>query len=1117
MVRVSFHRRELCVLAAICTLLMVAPAPRLLAQILYGSIIGNVTDASGASVPGAAVTVTNLETGVSREVSSNSAGAFNAPTLQAGIYAVKVNAPGFRSAEVTKVVVSINNATRINVRLELGQVTESITVTDAAAALQTDRAEVRAEVTAKQLVNLPVPPGRNYQQLFATLPGFTTPTDAHSIPSNPSRALRFNVNGTTGSTNNTRIDGASSTNIWLPHMTAYVPALESIETVNVVTNSFDAEQGLAGGAAVNVQIKSGTNEIHGSAFEYHNNNKTKAKNFWIPTGERNPKLIFNNFGGTVGGPIKRNKIFYFLSYDANVQRLFATRRGTVPTEEMKRGNFLNSQNRIIYDPNTTIDNGNNNIARTPFTNNQIPLARLNPVSGKIIPLWPTANIAGAVSQNNYFAAAPFSFDRQTLDSKFNFNLTDRLTSFVRYSFLDYSAFNAANFGDKLGGDPIAGGNVGNGSGRTHSLTIAGTYSIRPTFLVDAYFGYTKMNTNSEQPRLDENVGLDFLGLPGTNGKRRTEGGWPQIAISGFSGIGITNAYMPYFRKDPQFQYVTNFNWMKGSHNIRFGFDFYDQQLDHAQAEFIGGSAFAASGGFQFQNGTTSQSGAKTNEYNAFASFFLGQVNARGKNILVPDSYQTQTFMSSMYFKDQWQATRKLSLSLGVRWEYLPMPTRPGRGVERFDPKENVMLMCGVGDIPEDCGTKMSKKLFAPRLGVAYRVTERTVLRAGYGISYDPYNLARPLRVNYPILIPYYEPSPNGLLPISQFEDGIPEFPLPDLSSPRIPMPINVNAVFTGDNFRRGYIQSWNATVQHELGGGLTAELGYVATRSVRQLGYVDLNAGQVMNAGNAGRPLYAAFGRTAVSNLVSPIGTQRYDSMQFRLNRRFTNGFQINGAWTWSQNVGVCGANDSDGSPCVRALEFWDRNFTLTSFDQRHRLSINSVYELPFGKGKHWAEQGVAAALLGGWQLNGVMVYFTGSPFTVSGDNRLALPSTGNTADLIDDKIHKTGGVGPGQHFYDPSNFQTVTDVRFGNMDWNALAGPGAFNMDLGIFRSFEVTERIGIQFRAEAFNATNTPKFNNPQGNVNNSRFMEISGERNVGREGINERVFRFGLRLSF
>ncbi|MDZ7640035.1 MAG: carboxypeptidase regulatory-like domain-containing protein [Bryobacterales bacterium] len=843
MVRVGISRGPLQWCAPLILLMLALMPVSAVAQILYGSIVGNVTDSTGAGVPGATVKVTNMGTGTVRQVSANEVGAYSVPTLQAGNFSVEVRSDGFRPAEVKNVVVTINSVTRANVALELGQVTESITVTDAAATLQTDRAEVRAEVSSKQLVNLPVPPGRNYQALFATLPGFTTPTNAHSVPSNPSRALRFNVNGTSGSNNNTRIDGASSTNIWLPHMTAYVPALESIETVNVVTNSFDAEQGLAGGAAVNVQIKSGTNEVHGSAFEYHNNNRTKAKNFFIPAGERNPKLVFNNFGGTVGGPIKKNRIFYFLSYDANFQRQFATRRGTVPTEEMKMGNMTNSQGRVVYDPDTTVVNPDRTVVRTPFAGNQIPLSRINPVTAKILPLWPSANIPGAISQNNYFGGAGYSFDRQTLDAKFNFNPTEKFTSFVRYSFLDYDTQNQAFFGDALGGDPIAGGNVGNGFGLTHSLTLAGTYSISPTFLMDAYFGYTLMDTNVEQPRLDENVGLDVLGLPGTNGTRRTEGGWPQVQIASFSGIGITNSFMPYFRRDPQYQYVTNFNWTKGSHSIRFGFDFYDQRLNHAQPEFIGGSSFAPSGGFNFNQGNTSSEGARTNEYNSFASLLTGNVFARGKNVLVPDSFQTQTFMSSLYFKDQWQATRKLSLSLGMRWEYLPMPVRPDRGVERYNPDTNEMLLCGLGDIPRDCGTSVSSLLFAPRLGLAYRMNDKTVVRAGYGITYDPYNLARPLRVNYPILIPFYDPSPNGLLPISRFEDGIPNIPLPDANQNRIPVPVNVNTVFTGDDFDRGYIQSWNFTLQRELGSGYTFEAGYVATRSVRQLGYVDLNAG----------------------------------------------------------------------------------------------------------------------------------------------------------------------------------------------------------------------------------------------------------------------------------
>src|SRR5881628_3366960 len=306
------------ILVAGCILVLVTcilAGPAAIAQVLYGSIVGHVLDPSGAPVPGATITITNKGTNQSRDTISDETGNYTFTTVQTGSYTLKVALPGFKEFQQTDVLVQLNSTTRVNVQLEVGQVAETVTVSAQAAQLQSDRAEVKAELGTKSLENLPVPLGRNYQSLFRTLPGFSLPENAHSIPSNPSRALRFNVNGASGSSNNIRIDGVTGTNVWLPHMTSYIPALESIETVNVVTNSFDAEQGLAGGAAVNVQIKSGTNELHGSAFEYHSDNALKARPYFLPQNQNNPKLIYNQFGATIGGPIKKDKVFYFLSYE----------------------------------------------------------------------------------------------------------------------------------------------------------------------------------------------------------------------------------------------------------------------------------------------------------------------------------------------------------------------------------------------------------------------------------------------------------------------------------------------------------------------------------------------------------------------------------------------------------------------------------------------------------------------------------------------------------------------------------------------------------------------------------------------------------------------------------
>jgi hypothetical protein len=438
-----------------------------------------------------------------------------------------VTKTGFRPVKRSGVNVSINNITRIDAVLEVGGIAETVDVSASATVLQTDRAEVRAEITTRTLSNLPVPPGRNYQGLFVLIPGFTPPENRHSVPGNPSRALIFSVNGTSGQSNNTRIDGASSSNIWRPDAVAYVPALESIETVNVVTNSFDAEQGLAGGAAINVQIKSGTNQVHGSAFEYYNGNRTKARPFFLPANEQKPKDVFNQFGGTIGGPIVRDKIFYFASYEGTYNHRFASLIGSVPTPAMRAGDLSGAPaGRPIYDPFTGAPDGS---GRTPFAGNQIPISRMPPAVQRILPLWP--NPTGPGTQNNYYAAGQFTLDRNTLDTKFNWNATPKLNMYGRYSYLHFETANRQFFGEELGGAPIAGGQAGFATGHSTSITAAGTYVLRPNFLIDAYFGYTRMQADSRQPRLDEKIGQDFLGLPGTNGPRWFEGGWPQFNIA----------------------------------------------------------------------------------------------------------------------------------------------------------------------------------------------------------------------------------------------------------------------------------------------------------------------------------------------------------------------------------------------------------------------------------------------------------------------------------------------------------------------------------------------------------------------------------------------------------
>ncbi|MCL4782521.1 MAG: carboxypeptidase regulatory-like domain-containing protein [Bryobacterales bacterium] len=1097
---------------------------------MYGSVVGSVTDESGASIPGAQVSVTNKVTGAIRTTTTNQNGGYSVPTLQSGNYTVLVNRDGFRSASNDAVSVTPNTVNRVDFRLSVGQVSETVVVESTAAALQTDRAEVKEEISSQTLTEIPVSGQRNYQSLFVTIPGIAPPSTPHSVPSNPSRALSWQTNGNNTASNNTRIDGASATNVWLPHIASYVPALESIESVSVVTNSFDAEQGLAGGASVNVSIRSGTNEIHGAAFHYHMGNWSQARNFFLPSNQDIPKYVYNQYGGRVGGPILKNKLFYFVSWEGTDDHRFAGSLRTVPTAIMRNGD-LSTSSRLVYDPLTGQSNG---VGRLPFANNRIPSDRIHPTSAVLMGRLPQENnpAPNGIPTQNYFATGNAAFNRDTIDSKFNFNMGNKTTMFARLSWLDFDLLAPTAFGE-IGGSPIAFGNPGKGFGNTWSGTLGSTHTFSPSFIVDAYFGYTLMDTNIEQPGLGPNRGSDELGIPGTNGPRFFESGYPGFSVSGFDAFGSTENYMPYYRHDPQFQYVANGNWLRGSHNIRFGFDIYHLQLNHTQPEFAGASGGAA-GRLNFGQGPTQLRLANGNvqagnQFNSMATFLLGLVDGGGRILQVPDVYRTKTTMWSFYVRDQWQANRNLTVSYGTRMELFPMPYREdGRGMERYDFDTNEMLVCGVGGIPKDCGTKTGGMHFSPRLGVAYRLGDKTVIRAGFGMNWDPWNLARPLRTNYPILAAF-NLAPPSLGWATTLSQGLPILPNPEVGqNGHIAIPTNYAVNTTTDEFRRSYIFNYNFTVQRELGAGFTAQAGYVASRAVRVSGRLNMNAGQVIGADRSGQPLYAKFGRAVETAIVGRVGDNNYHSLQSSLTRRFSNGFQMTAAYTWSKVIGYCCNEDNNGGPLVPALAYYNLNRVPMNYDRTHNFQLTAAYQLPFGKGRRWANSGLAAAFAGGWQLNTLTSFMSGTPLRVTSDGgSLRLPGSTQRADQVKEHVAVLGGIGRGHPYFDPFAFERVTEPRFGTAGFNSLRGPKFFNTDLGLFREFDFGERWNLQFRAEAFNWTNTPKFNNPSAGINNrivnsagqftGGVFEVTGTNSGGREPNGDRIFRLGLRLSF
>ncbi len=1125
------------------------------AQVLYGSVLGDVKDATGGALPGASLVITNTGTGLSREAVTDAAGHFTFSNLPAGVYSLKANQQGFKAFEQKEVTVTINNVTRVDVTFEVGAMTDTVTVNAEPPKLQTDTAEVHQNLVAADLTNLPVPLGRNYQQIYRMLPGFAPPASSHSVPTNPSRSLEFTVNGTSDDENNTRIDGVSTANIQLPHVSSYVPTLESIEEVNVVTSSMDAEQGLAGGAAINVQTKSGTNAVHGSAFEYFTNQHLKA---WpmrfgdaaLNTGDK-PNASYNQYGGSVGGPIKRNKAFFFISYEGTRDHRVVDNTVTVPLPAMLRGDFSGSPTPI-YDPLSGNADGTNrtqfqvfpgdpnyalcNTATNPGCLNIIPAGRMDPIAQKIAGYIPANNLDR--DSRNYFIQAPFESDRRQLDTKVEYNVNNRFNLAGTFGVLHYLTSVPTVFGDQAVGPPIGGSsNPGHGNGNTYRLTVMGTYIFSPTFLMDAHFGWAKQITASEQPGLGTNIGSDVLGIPGTNGPRQFESGWPTFQFEGdngdFATVGVNENFMPYYRHDPQSQYVVNFNWLKNKHNVRFGADFYHMALNHAQAEFITGG-FGAQGGFGFNRGITErceavdpatgncQQTSDGSRYNSAAAFVLGQASSAGRTLQVPDEYHVLAHPYSLYVRDRWAIGDNLTLDYGTRWEYFPIPTRPDRGIERYDVTTGKVLLCGVGAVPEDCGIKVSKTSFAPRLGLAYRIGDKWVVRTGYGLTNDPYYAMELIRANYPILTQIDLESPDGLTPAATLPGGIPGFQVPAPGNGVIDIPSNYAWGGYPKTLDRGYIQSWNVTVQRELPWHFTGQVGYVGTHTTRQLGLFDINAGQVIGAGESGKPLNQLYGRTAATVFLQPVGRGNYRSMQAQLQRRFANGLSLGVSYTLSRaksdNENSSWFVGGDSSK-TQAVAYMSRNYALTTTDRTHNVGITNVWQLPFGPGRRWlSEGGVVSYIAGGWQVNNMISIFSGPPFSVFADGTsLNLPGSNQTADQVKPVV-KLGGAGSGTPYYDPTSFAEVNEARFGNTGYNVLRAPGAFNWDFGLTREFGITSGVKLQFRLEAFNFTNTPHLGIPDNNVSDGEdFMTITGVQDLAREGIDERQFRLGFRLAF
>jgi carboxypeptidase family protein/TonB-dependent receptor-like protein len=1072
----------------------------LAAQTLYGSITGNIVDGSGAAVPGAAISIKDEATGLELTGVTDSTGAYTIRNVTGGTYTLKATLQGFKEFVQTGIPIAAGSIVRINGRLEVGALSESVTVTTEAAVLKTDKADVTTDLKPADVINLPLNQYRNYQYLMNLVPGATPPEFQNAQTDTPGRSLSVNVNGTNRNNNVTRIDGAASINVWLPHHAGYVAPVETIENVNVSTSSFDAAQGMTGGAAVSVQTKSGTNNLRGSAFVFRQQDEFNARRGYFDPSRVNSSTTIS--GGTLGGPIRRNRVFYFGSWERNSERKGYYDFFDVPTAKMRAGDFSEvlgiRSDFKIYDPATGTSDGRN---RSVFDGAVVPQNRLSSIALKIQQAYPMPNTAGTNNglQNNLQIPRQPTADRDNYDAKVNWNRTSQHQIWAKFSMMHAAVWDRLYLGiDGTGG----------GTTNTRIFTAGQTWTLSPTLVFDANAGANVMQQDFQGSDYGTNFGSDVWGIRGTNADGvggpgsfdlNRYSGMPQVS-TGLSTLGNVDTWTPVWRDERSYTVSANLTKVRGSHDLRTGFDFIRLRLNHWQPEVTN-----PRGILTFGSNVTSTPGYSGNAWNSYAGFLLGELTSFNKSEQFEELSGREN-QYGLYVADRWQANHKLTINLGLRYEYYPLMRRENRGIEILDIPSYTVRLGGVGGNPMNLGLKVSKTLFAPRVGIAYRLDEKTVLRSGYGKTFDPFPWTRPMRGRFPLTIAHSDAGPNGFIPYGNLTNGIPLAPSPNdiLNTGTAVLPRGVNMDSPDPNHvERGATQSYNVVVERRLPLDIITSVGYVGTRTdgtytVRDLNYAD-------SGGNPNRRLFAQAG-TASIRLLSGIGKARYNSMQVAVNRPFKNGFLLKGAYTLSRAEN--NTDDDGGGFTWNQESQFGRNFAPAGYDRTHVLQMGFAYELPFAK----TGTDVVSRIIQGWQLNGIGSWLSGKPFTIPGDNGPLSQQAGQqTINVIGDAKPGFGDAGPNEPWYDPSVFAQPGNA-WGNSGRNQFRGPGNWNLDASLFRTIEVAH-YRFEIRVESQNVLNHPQWGNPITGFTNPNFMKIR-DYATWRE---PRRVQLGLRFAF
>ncbi len=1172
--------------AAVLSLLCSVWVPNALGQAVYGSILGTVIDPTGAAVKDAKVTVTSQTKDVSTQATTNESGNYAVTHLIPDIYSVRVEGAGFKTLEMKDIQVSADAAAKVDGQFQVGGASETVEVTSAAPELKTDRADVATEFDSKYVADMPIL-NRNFTTLQLMAPGSQKMTGwSHAATENPQGSQQIFTQGQHFSGTAFELDGTDNQDPILGIIVVN-PNLDAVTEAKVSLQNYDAEFGKAVSSVVTAQTKSGSNDIHGSAFWFRRSDAQQARDPFTQfapdpiTHRLIPPSRWQQFGGSVGGPIIKNKLFFFGDYQATRQTNGVSGLFTLPTSNIQQScnpatnttGFCDLSQYLtagvsgggqVYDPAT--GNALTAVGRTAFPNNQIPIARISPAAGKILAALPTVPTSAGVL-NNFVGAGSGPYQQNSFDTRIDFAASQSVNVFGRFS-LDYF---------KLSGQGLLGTMQGPGNGllglagssitHNYSLATGVTKTFSSSLLMDFRFGYFKYNPQTQKP--DNGTPMTNFGIPGANtsdpktgglggfflgpdpisgqGCTQNVGGSGCVISSFGDGLGIARCNCPLTESEQQFQFVNNWTKIKGNHQFKFGAD-----IRYAMNLRIP-SDNNRTGEYNFSPEGTSLAGAGGLD---LATFLLGDVTSFARYVNNPNLGGSAAERQKRWFfygQDTWRFTSKLTLNLGLRWEiYFPESVN-GKGNGGF---ANIVDNGGLGGIrvggygPYGLNGNVQNDLhaFAPRIGIAYQVAPKTVVRMGYGRSYDigvfGSNFGHTVTQNLPVLLKQnYDASSftagasANLTQLFNLDAGPNSVSGIDPANafPAIPSNgfIPLTAQLSGTHIRPvkqvlPSIDAWNATVQHQLTSTIAVEVAYVGSKGTHGFAgdgpNYDINPSGMVNY-NAVNPLTtAANGKTTlftqnerrplcgpeitVKTATQAIGdcskigfdlgnyygndaASTYNAFEVKVEKRFAKGLEFVSHYTYSH----ADAYDSNYYAIDHRIAWGP-----VDFSRNHVWVFSPIYELPFGKGKMFLGNSSRALdyLVGGWQLSDTTNWSSGLPWTPSfaecgpeEDVGVCRPSRGTGS------FHPglSGGINPATHqltYFTPVPNIVTTPGAFidpgfgnlGNIGRNGFHGPSGFYSDLSVVKKFHIYERVNAQFRMDAFNIFNHPVYAFSQNN---------------------------------